>query len=139
MGSKIRIFEDEMLEFERVLHQLISIASGQMHVSADNLSQSSSIEVESKDLSWENNSDICPNFFPILATTNNWQEFEKYTFLLLKSLGIVTIKSFLGEKQAGKADGFFGLLIFQSFMTVPWQRETLKLLKVNKSLITVVN
>ncbi|AGF51993.1 sll1439 [Synechocystis sp. PCC 6803] len=107
VGSKIRIFEDEMLEFERVLHQLISIASGQMHVSADNLSQSSSIEVESKDLSWENNSDICPNFFPILATTNNWQEFEKYTFLLLKSLGIVTIKSFLGEKQAGKADGFF--------------------------------
>ncbi|AIE75538.1 MULTISPECIES: hypothetical protein [unclassified Synechocystis] len=107
VGSKIRIFEDEMLEFERILHQLIGIASAQMHVSTDNLSQPSSIEVESKDFSWENNFDICPSFFKILAITNDWQEFEKYTFLLLRLLGVSTIKSFLGEKQAGKADGFF--------------------------------
>jgi hypothetical protein len=107
VGSKIRIFEDEMLEFERMLHQLIDIASGQIHVSTNNLAQPSSTESESKDFSWENHSDICPSFFRMLATTDDWQEFEKHTFLLLKLLGVSTIKSFLGEKQAGKADGFF--------------------------------
>ena len=54
-------------------------------------------------------SDLVPAFFNKLSQTNNWKEFEEYTFYLLKLLGIQTAYNFLDERQAGKADGFFKL------------------------------
>ncbi len=51
--------------------------------------------------------DLRPGFFQHLLTTTNWQNFEEYTYYLLKLLGIQTVYHFLGERQAGRADGFF--------------------------------
>lgn len=50
---------------------------------------------------------IYPPFFSDLLKTNNWDDFEKYTFYLLKLLGIHEIYKW--EKQKGTADGFFKL------------------------------
>lgn len=107
VGSKIRIFENELLEFERVLNQLIRVAFDQQNTSIVNEPKRDNNNQRQENFSWKNSSDICPSFFKTLASTNDWQEFEKCTFLLLKLLGITTVKSFLGERQAGKADGFF--------------------------------
>ncbi|MEM2463670.1 MAG: hypothetical protein QXY07_03190 [Candidatus Bathyarchaeia archaeon] len=46
-----------------------------------------------------------PPFFYILNTTNDYNEFEKYTYSLLKLLGLHQI--FRYEKQRGQPDGFF--------------------------------
>jgi len=46
-----------------------------------------------------------PPFFYILNTTNDYKEFEKYVYNLLKLLGIHQI--FRYEKQRGQPDGFF--------------------------------
>lgn len=46
-----------------------------------------------------------PPFFYILNTTSDYNEFEKYVFMLLKLLGIHQI--FRYEKQRGHPDGFF--------------------------------
>lgn len=48
-----------------------------------------------------------PKFFYELKTTLNWQQFEKYTYYLLRCLGIHTTHRFGLRKQRGKADGFF--------------------------------
>jgi len=50
-------------------------------------------------------SDLYPQFFSNVATTNDWSEFEKYAYQLLKLLGIHEIHKY--EKQKGMADGFF--------------------------------
>jgi hypothetical protein len=50
--------------------------------------------------------ELQPMFFEKLITTNNWQEFEEYTYYLLKLIGIQNVYHFLGERQAGRADGF---------------------------------
>ncbi|MDP3103089.1 MAG: hypothetical protein Q8M95_00605 [Candidatus Methanoperedens sp.] len=50
---------------------------------------------------------IDPPFFDKLKTTNDWNEFEDLTFLLLKLLGIHDIYKYESKEQAGKADGFF--------------------------------
>ncbi|PQJ95961.1 hypothetical protein [Chromatium okenii] len=47
-----------------------------------------------------------PGFFEKLLVTNNWREFEEYTYYLLKLIGIQNVYHFLGERQAGRADGF---------------------------------
>ncbi|MCE4605635.1 MAG: hypothetical protein F7C08_03785 [Desulfurococcales archaeon] len=46
-----------------------------------------------------------PPFFYILSTTEDYKEFELYTYKLLKLLGINNI--FRYEKQRGQPDGFF--------------------------------
>jgi len=48
-----------------------------------------------------------PGFFDILKRTENWDDFERYSFCLLKLLGLHEIYKFPPEHQAGKADGFF--------------------------------
>jgi hypothetical protein len=102
VSAKLRIFEDEMLEFERVLHRLIHFAL--------NVPQPSTPPDQHENREPEaSSSDLAPSFFNKLASTNNWQEFEEHTHYLLKLLGIQTVYSFLGERQAGKADGFFKL------------------------------
>lgn len=48
-----------------------------------------------------------PKFFSILKSTTNWQEFEEYTYYLIRCLGIHTTHRFGPRKQKGQADGFF--------------------------------
>ncbi|MGK7943603.1 MAG: hypothetical protein AB4058_03960, partial [Microcystaceae cyanobacterium] len=99
VGAKIRIFEDEMQEFERILHKLIQLAF--------NLPQSQEPVTQPSNKGVSFDSELVPAFFNTLMTTNNWQEFEKNTYYLLKLLGIPIIYNFFNERQAGKADGFF--------------------------------
>lgn len=48
-----------------------------------------------------------PLFFEVLRSTQDWEEFENYTFYLIRLLGIHTAYKFAKNRQAGKADGFF--------------------------------
>ena len=102
VSAKMRIFEDEMLEFERVLHKLIRFALN------DNQAEEPVIPNHDDSLK-SSDSDLVPAFFSRLPSTNNWKEFEEHTYYLLKLLGIQTAYNFLDERQAGKADGFFKL------------------------------
>ena len=142
IGTKIRLFADEMLEFHRVLHRLISLAvqesdqtvsGAAMQASAQDVRESSPYEQDTfavhapasptffrKATSrirqfWKRephthshaSSELRPAFFQHLPATSNWRHFEEYTYYLLKVLGIQTLYHFLGERQAGRADGFF--------------------------------
>ncbi|MDM8525979.1 hypothetical protein QUF80_21605 [Desulfococcaceae bacterium HSG8] len=141
VSSKIRLFADEMLEFQRILNKFIHLAvlkqpSPGVSVSSQVLSPSFQLpsneryqlasqpvigmlrKATSQVQRWWNHSqpnssqassDLQPGFFQKLITTENWQEFEEYTYYLLKLLGIHTLYHFLGERQAGKADGFLKL------------------------------
>jgi hypothetical protein len=100
VSAKMRIFEDELLEFQRVLQKLARFALNEEQSVEPNLQPSKS---ESK----PSDSDLSPAFFEKLRSTAGWQEFEEYTHYLLKLLGIQTIYKFSGDEQAGKADGFF--------------------------------
>lgn len=100
-SAKMRIFEDELLEFQRILHKVIRIAlsdeeSTETVASTGQVDTPSSAEAE-----------LLPPFFQRLLSTGDWKEFERYTYYLLKLLGIQAIYSFVDERQAGKADGFF--------------------------------
>lgn len=134
VGAKMRIFADEMLEFHRILNKLIQMAtyhddvvllSGQtdssppidtdesygvsIHTSASLFEKARSRlrNLLSSSQSRSVHSELQPDFFGKLIATENWQEFEKYTYYLLKLVGIQTVYNFWGERQAGKADGFF--------------------------------
>lgn len=48
-----------------------------------------------------------PAFFDTLISTNNWKEFEKYVYYLIRCLGIHITHKFALQGQRGKADGFF--------------------------------
>lgn len=50
-------------------------------------------------------SDLDPPFFEALSKSNNWKEFEDYTFYLLKLIGINQVQKY--EDQKGHPDGFF--------------------------------
>jgi len=139
VGTKMRLFADEMLEFQRILNKFIHLA---VHDAGDSLPMVSvppnllpATGVERKQQAhaaypfaglfdkaksriqrlWnrsqpqilQNVSDLQPGFFEKLSVTENWKEFEEYTYYLLKLVGIQTVYHFLGEIQAGKADGFF--------------------------------
>ncbi len=100
-SAKMRIFEDELLEFQRVLQKMIRIALSDeeptgMVASSSQVNTQISIE-----------SELHPPFFQKLLSTGDWKEFERYTYYLLKLLGIQAIYAFVDESQAGKADGFF--------------------------------
>jgi hypothetical protein len=99
-SAKMRIFEDELLEFQRILQKMIRLALSDegivIAVPESKPSEPKRLDVE-----------LHPPFFDKLLSTNDWQEFERYTHYLLKLLGIQTSYTFLGERQAGRADGFF--------------------------------
>ena len=99
-STKMRIFEDELLEFQRVLQKMIRAT-----LSEDELAGESTGDHATYPKSLE--SELYPSFFDKLLSTHNWKEFEQYTYYLLKLLGIQAAYAFLGERQAGKADGFF--------------------------------
>ena len=112
-NTKMRIFEDEMLEFQRILGKMIHIAhnydmpngelidTNSLHIPASSPNHHSDVEV----LDLQN--PLYPAFYSQLLTTQNWSEFEEYTYYLIKLIGVQTAYKFLGERQAGKADGFF--------------------------------
>ncbi|MEA5467550.1 hypothetical protein [Spirulina sp. 06S082] len=106
VGEKIRIFEDEMLEFERILHNFIHFSLNETEPPA---TQEDSVPQNNKNSNIESssNSNLAPAFFTSLSSTTNWKEFERDTYYLLKLLGITLTYNFLNERQAGKADGFF--------------------------------
>lgn len=97
---KIRIFQDEILEFQRVLQKMIRFALNEAQPANVVTNALPGIQ-ESPD------SELSPAFFNKLLSTHDWKEFERYTYYLLKLLGVQTAYKFLDEPQAGKADGFF--------------------------------
>jgi hypothetical protein len=99
-SAKMRIFEDELLEFQRILQKMIRIAlSDEASIGAVATSQTDG----PRDLE----SELHPPFFDKLLSTGDWKEFERYTYYLLKLLGIQVVYAFVDKRQAGKADGFF--------------------------------
>jgi hypothetical protein len=108
-STKLRIFEDEMLEFQRVLGKTIHIALNYVEPSTLANDKKAITPTQKTDANDQKTleSELYPAFFDKLLSTSNWEEFEQYTYYLLKLLGIQTAYKFLGERQAGKADGFF--------------------------------
>lgn len=96
---KMRIFEDELLEFQRILQKMIRAALSEEATEATVVSEPKSQK--------GNEAELYPPFFDKLLSTHDWKEFEQYTCYLLKLLGIQAAYAFLGERQAGRADGFF--------------------------------
>ncbi len=103
ISTKMRIFKDEMLEFQRVMNKLIAFTLNDNFIT----NKISDINKDNHNQQIQLNSDLLPRFFDKIITTNNWKEFEEYAYYLLKLLGIETVYNFGGERQAGKADGFF--------------------------------
>jgi hypothetical protein len=97
---KMRIFEDEMLEFQRILQKVIRLALGDEALGSMDADKADHAQVNLE-------SELYPPFFDKLLVTGDWKEFERYTDYLLKLLGIQAIYTFVDERQAGKADGFF--------------------------------
>ena len=56
-------------------------------------------------------SEFEPPFFSKIVSTNDWSEFEEYTYYLLKLLGIHEVFRFPRKEQRGRADG---LLLFEN-------------------------
>jgi len=136
VGTKMRLFADEMLEFQRILNKLIHLAVHDVGISPPVVSSPTASSAPTgfdeghhipvcpraglfekaksqfqrlwgRSQTQNVQSDLQPGFFEKLTVTENWQEFEEYTYYLLKLAGIQTVYHFLGERQAGKADGFF--------------------------------
>lgn len=101
--TKIRIFEDELLEFQRMLGKLIHIA---LNYETPAIPYSPQRQQKSSEIT-RKEGDLYPGFYEKLLSTYHWEEFEEYTYYVLRLLGIQTAYKFLGERQAGKADGFF--------------------------------
>lgn len=97
---KMRIFEDEMLEFQRILQKMIRLALSDEAVRGTVADQAASDRTSLE-------AELYPPFFDKLLSTGDWKEFEQYTHYLLKLLGIQAVYTFVDERQAGKADGFF--------------------------------
>lgn len=98
-SAKMRVFEDELLEFQRILQKMIRIALGNESVLPESINANTApIAVEAE---------LLPPFFDKLLEKGDWQDFERYTLYLLRLLGIQAVYSFVDERQAGKADGFF--------------------------------
>ena len=76
---------------------------------------------DEKELNLEGgNSILDPRFFSIIDFTENWAEFEKYSYYLLKCIGLHALYKFPLREQKGKADGFFifGKLVVMFDMTL---------------------
>lgn len=106
-GVKMRIFEDELIEFQRIIQKAINIVLNYNETSETVESQLKYAQKEHADSQISFDSELYPVFFNKLLSTHDWDKFEEYTFYLLKLLGIQNAYKFLGERQAGKADGFF--------------------------------
>lgn len=146
IGTKMRIFADEMLGFQSLLDKFVRLTAQHENstpvlpihqisnpsfpqpiplptalptvfndtASMPALSQQGLFEKAKSRIQhlWGrsqpkiSHAEIQPSFFEKLLVTNNWQEFEEYTYYLLKLVGIQNVYHFLGERQAGRADGF---------------------------------
>lgn len=102
VGAKLRIFEDELLEFQRVLQKMVRLA-------LDEESYLNAPSAVPPALSLREKPEFDPPFFEKLVSSGDWREFEQYTHYLLKLLGIQTVYTFVHDTQAGRPDGFLKL------------------------------
>lgn len=74
-----------------------------------------------------------PRFFSIIDSTENWAEFEKYSYYLLKCIGLHALYKFPLREQKGKADGFFifGKLVVMFDMTLERDFEKKKEIQID--------
>ncbi|MEM7539843.1 MAG: hypothetical protein AAF639_47245 [Chloroflexota bacterium] len=114
VGSKMRIFEDEMLEVQRTFQKLVGMSLDGVFVPQESASGTTSAqanlplgmpsELPAPSVSTSN---LHPPFFQLLLYNGNWQQFEEYTHYLFKLLGIQSTYTYVQSEQAGRADGFF--------------------------------
>ena len=101
VGSKINIFADAMPEFQTTLKKFVDQA---LDFTSPPIMPASPPPLPTITPS---TNILFPPFFQQLLSTDNWEQFERYTHYLLKLLGIQNAYAFLNQNQAGKADGFF--------------------------------
>ena len=101
VGSKINIFADAMPEFQATLKKFVEQA---LDFASPPIMPAS---VSSLPIINASANVLFPPFFQQLLDTDDWEQFERYTYYLLKLLGIQNAHAFLDQNQAGKADGFF--------------------------------
>jgi len=92
--------KEHSIYFKVKINREISVPSAYMDYQEGWYAESIEEEVPLKALNY-------PLFFYILSMTNDYNEFEKYVYSLLKLLGIHQI--FRCERQRGQPDGFFKL------------------------------
>lgn len=98
-GVKLRIFEDELLEFQRIFGKMVDVTFNYL---PENNTPAYQIPLNA----------VAANKFlpPVLneiITTNDWKIFEGNTYVLLKLIGLQNAYKFSSNNQAGQADGFF--------------------------------
>jgi hypothetical protein len=98
IGIKMRIFEDELLEFQRVFGKMVDVVMNYFP-GLETIKQAES------SLAQQNL--FLPPVLSELITTSDWKIFEHNTYYLLKLLGIQNVYKFSSDNQAGRADGFF--------------------------------
>lgn len=97
---KLRIFEDELLEFQRVFGKMVDIAFNYMPEKTITATTSTQ-KVETSA------NQFLPPVLQELQITNDWKVFEDSSYILLKYLGFQNAYKFSNNSQAGQADGFF--------------------------------
>jgi hypothetical protein len=101
VGNKINIFPDAMPEFQMTLKKFVEQA---LDFSSPPIMLAAMPPLPTITSSTNT---LFPPFFQQLLTTDDWEQFERYTHYLIKLLGIQNAYAFLHQNQAGKADGFF--------------------------------
>lgn len=96
---KLRIFEDELLEFQRVFGKMVDVTF--------NYIPESNIPVYSNQSMSNTTNKFLPPVLNELVNTNDWKVFEDNTYILLKLMGLQNAYKFSSNNQAGQADGFF--------------------------------
>ncbi len=96
---KLRIFEDELLEFQRVFGKMVDVTF--------NYLPENNILIPQTQLGAISTNKFLPPVLNELVSTNNWKVFEDNTYILLKLLGLQSAYKFSNNNQAGQADGFF--------------------------------
>lgn len=96
---KLRIFEDELLEFQRVFGKMVDVTF--------NYLPENNISAYSSQINSVTTNKFLPPILDELITTNDWKIFEDNTYVLLKLMGIQNAYKFSSNNQAGQADGFF--------------------------------
>jgi len=99
-SAKLRIFEDELLEFQRVFGKMVDFAFNYMP-------ENTVISHISNPVIKNPTNQFFPPVLQALQTTNDWKIFEDNTYILLKYLGFQNAYKFSSNNQAGQADGFF--------------------------------
>ena len=96
---KLRIFEDELLEFQRVFGKMVDVTF--------NYLPENTIPVYLNSIKNNIPNKFLPPVLNELLITKDWKIFEDNTYVLLKLMGLQSAYKFSSNNQAGQADGFF--------------------------------